>query len=148
MAFVIMKPSDSRHAYPRTIFRVWISNGKYGHGYPVQFYEGIRTDGDILPLNWNKVVPTAKANRRGYRAHVYRKTLGLDHRESLELSRAQETACCEICGSKNEIALDHDHSSGKIRGFLCHKCNTGIGMLGELCGLRKAIAYLERKGTT
>ena len=40
--------------------------------------------------------------------------------------------------------IDHNHETGEIRGILCHKCNTGIGLLNddqEL--LKKAITYLE-----
>jgi hypothetical protein len=41
--------------------------------------------------------------------------------------------------------VDHCHETGKIRGLLCHSCNTGIGKLGDnLEGLQKAVSYLER----
>jgi hypothetical protein len=46
--------------------------------------------------------------------------------------------CCKqqnerICGepNKRKLALDHCHATGKLRGFICHQCNTAIGMLGE-----------------
>lgn len=56
---------------------------------------------------------------------------------------------CAICGglqSKNGRALhvDHDHSSGKVRGILCDRCNTSIGKFDESPTLlRKAAAYVE-----
>ena len=35
--------------------------------------------------------------------------------------------------------------TGKFRGWLCHKCNTGIGMLGDSLGaVSKAVEYLKR----
>lgn len=55
---------------------------------------------------------------------------------------------CELCGSPPEenrgLNLDHDHQTGKFRGWLCFKCNTGIGKLGDsVVGLEKALKYLR-----
>jgi hypothetical protein len=30
-----------------------------------------------------------------------------------------------------DLAVDHNHKTGKIRGLLCHKCNTAIGLMNE-----------------
>ena len=40
---------------------------------------------------------------------------------------------CEICGRKTHRILnrDHCHSTGKLRGLLCHRCNTVIGTSKE-----------------
>ncbi|NDC73096.1 MAG: hypothetical protein EBZ62_06525 [Sphingobacteriia bacterium] len=50
---------------------------------------------------------------------------------------------CECC-KKNPIkwALDHDHDDDSFRGWLCDKCNTGIGKLGDnLEGIVNAMNY-------
>jgi len=40
--------------------------------------------------------------------------------------------------------VDHCHSTNKVRGLLCSKCNQGIGLLEENTDtLKKAIEYLE-----
>jgi hypothetical protein len=56
---------------------------------------------------------------------------------------------CAICGGNENgrrFAVDHCHDTGRIRGLLCMKCNTGIGKLRDSVDLlRKAIAYLESK---
>jgi hypothetical protein len=53
---------------------------------------------------------------------------------------------CMICGSFSRLCVDHDHDTNEYRGILCHKCNTGIGMLGDTIeGIEKAYEYLNRK---
>jgi hypothetical protein len=58
---------------------------------------------------------------------------------------------CAICGKPEngpQLCVDHDHESGKLRGFLCHQCNIGIGMFGDSPGrLAAAADYLRRMGT-
>lgn len=55
---------------------------------------------------------------------------------------------CECCGNsqgERALSLDHCHETGQFRGWLCHKCNTGIGMLGDsLTTVSKAVEYLKR----
>lgn len=41
-------------------------------------------------------------------------------------------------------ALDHNHSSGKIRGWLCHSCNRALGgFKDDEETLRRAVIYLK-----
>lgn len=43
--------------------------------------------------------------------------------------------CCASCGRPNpgqrSLHVDHCHTTGKIRGLLCHHCNTAYGLLQE-----------------
>tara|TARA_R100001086_G_scaffold169794_1_gene92581 strand:- start:27 stop:479 length:453 start_codon:yes stop_codon:yes gene_type:complete len=40
--------------------------------------------------------------------------------------------------------LDHDHITGKFRGWLCHKCNSALGWFNDdINYLRRAVKYLE-----
>ena len=53
---------------------------------------------------------------------------------------------CKVCGksSKGTLHVDHDHVSGKIRGLLCSKCNTMLGLSDEsIETLNKAIQYIK-----
>ena len=59
---------------------------------------------------------------------------------------------CKICGSTSfgrkqikYFCVDHDHETGKIRGLLCHHCNTALGsMKDNIENLKNMIAYLEQ----
>jgi hypothetical protein len=52
---------------------------------------------------------------------------------------------CAMCRRAGDH-VDHNHSTGTIRGVLCKKCNTGLGMLGESpAQLRAAASYLEAR---
>ena len=50
---------------------------------------------------------------------------------------------CSICGSKDQLVVDHNHKTGEVRGILCRKHNIGIGMFDDDPNvLRRAISYL------
>ena len=57
---------------------------------------------------------------------------------------------CAICGVKSNkngsrFCVDHNHSTGSIRGLLCHDCNTTLGKFNdEVEMFYKAIDYLEK----
>jgi hypothetical protein len=41
------------------------------------------------------------------------------------------------------LFVDHQHSTGRVRGLLCARCNTGIGLFDESVDLMgRAIKYL------
>ena len=54
---------------------------------------------------------------------------------------------CAICHGVNEsgrhLGIDHDHTTKKVRGLLCTKCNIGLGHLATSAVLQEAINYLE-----
>jgi hypothetical protein len=56
---------------------------------------------------------------------------------------------CELCRRNGQMVLDHDHTTGDFRGWLCGECNRGLGQLADsIQGLRRAIAYLERSSAS
>ena len=38
---------------------------------------------------------------------------------------------CEICGSTEDLCIDHNHETDKYRGTLCRKCNAAIGSFND-----------------
>jgi hypothetical protein len=58
----------------------------------------------------------------------------------------QQQGLCLICRRPSErtLVVDHDHGTGLVRGLLCVKCNTGIGMLREDPRIAfRAMVYLK-----
>ena len=58
--------------------------------------------------------------------------------------------CCAICGGEanpqgKRLSVDHDHTTGQIRGLLCGSCNNLLGLAYDRPEiLRSAAAYLDR----
>jgi hypothetical protein len=82
-----------------------------------------------------------QAYRDKTRDHVrdyhYKNRYGISYEEYKEKLAAQNYSC-EICGSthvENErmktLVVDHCHTTGKVRGLLCHSCNVALGAAKE-----------------
>ena len=99
----------------------------------------------------------------------------------MKLSRAQlrpfalsqlqkQGGLCEVCGlpidvqvkgSKSDYVVDHDHTTGEIRGILHRSCNAALGKMDNAVGrwgaksmqyeaiiawMEKALAYYKKPG--
>lgn len=84
------------------------------------------------------------------REHNLRRNYGIGTLDYEKIFQKQKGKCF-LCKVPHEetfkgLFVDHCHDSGKIRGLLCRKCNTGIGLLGDNAkSLRKVLKYLERE---
>lgn len=82
-----------------------------------------------------------EANPEYYRDKELRKTYGItidDYNKMLE----DQKGVCAICGQPesridkrvdrvSNLAVDHCHNTGKVRGLLCHACNAMLGQSGD-----------------
>ena len=51
----------------------------------------------------------------------------------------------KISQNNRVFSVDHCHSTGKIRGLLCDKCNRGLGFFkDDIEALKRAIEYLKQ----
>ena len=73
---------------------------------------------------------------------------------TVKIIRPPEGTRCECCntpmtyGQKNmnSMCFDHDPVREEFRGWICKKCNTVIGFLGDnLDGTKKLVMYLEER---
>ena len=96
---------------------------------------------------------------RNYR-HIeayYKCNYHITIREYLDMAEKQNFVCA-ICGKENFamgashtglLVVDHDHTTGKVRGLLCHNCNRALGLLRDSSqNLHKALSYLEGATTS
>lgn len=75
---------------------------------------------------------------------------GVDEKTYLSMLVQQDNKCC-ICkqsaadSPKGILFVDHCHSSGKVRGLLCHHCNLVIGHAKDsIDTLEQSIVYLRK----
>lgn len=118
---------------------------EYGRWYRAEHPERVRQS---RTKSYAKNATTARTYR-------LKKLYGMTRAEYEAMHAAQEGRCAicnrEETGLSNKadrargLSVDHCHDSGRIRGLLCGRCNSAIGLLnhdGDL--LRSAIAYLNR----
>lgn len=81
------------------------------------------------------------------RCNACRKLAMIARRVGLAVTRAKELLSdgrCAICKRQDtRLCIDHCHKTGRIRGVLCHRCNSGIGSFRDNPTLlTAAAAYL------
>lgn len=88
-----------------------------------------------------------KARKEKNRCWNLRNNYGISLEEWEKLFQLQGSKC-KICETETPPSMgwhtDHNHKTGKVRGILCHLCNTGLGKFKEdIEVMKKAIGYLE-----
>lgn len=128
--------------------------------------EGVETRREALPTNSCSVCCTEKpetefyvkdrsSGRRDSTCKSCRiiqqreRVLGVTQQQYLKMYTEQEGRC-GICRKRlyskryKSFAVDHCHDTGKIRGLLCTKCNTGLGLFNDdPIALKRAIEWTK-----
>jgi hypothetical protein len=99
-------------------------------------------------IKWNK------NNSSRVKINEWKRKYKLSQEEAESLF-SRLTEVCDICkkperiktnkGTIKNLAVDHCHQTGKVRGLLCHSCNTALGNFRDsIESLQSAIDYLSR----
>ena len=117
-----------------------------------------------ITLSVNNQDKHSLLHRKNYKckscvASAVRKTTSRENRKDYDLQRNYgitadqykymveiRKGLCDICKKKPKktLCVDHCHRTNNIRGLLCNRCNTAVGMLDDCTeNLRSAIEYLS-----
>lgn len=72
----------------------------------------------------------------------YKSVYGLDRTTYNNLLKSQDYRCA-ICERPAFLVVDHDHTTGRVRGLLCSPCNLGLGFYERIgSAVKKLGAYV------
>jgi hypothetical protein len=83
------------------------------------------------------------------RIRQYKQNYGITIKE-YERMLVEQDHSCYTCGShesnlEKRLHVDHEHSTGRVRGLLCDRCNRALGMFqDDEVLLYRAIEYLNK----
>ena len=98
----------------------------------------------------------SKSNYKELRLRSHLKNVYGISLEAYRVLFESQSGLCAICGRaevpfiiKNndmgKLRIDYNHVTGKVRGLLCFKCNTALGMAEDNIDiLKKMIDYIEK----
>lgn len=117
---------------------------------------GIRVEGTTSEYDSQcKVCFKARMQHKRDTIPGYRKNVDLKHNFGITLDDYNEMLKkqnyrCEVClrhesEFSRKLSVDHNHSTGKIRGLLCSQCNTALGKLREdEETINRLLKYIEK----
>lgn len=125
--FATCHPSERCHAKGLCrkcyALKYYHDRGKHGEKYKARVRAYVRTESN-------------KARSRNYmQEHGFK--VRLKHRynitpEQYDALNTQQKGLCAICGNPprgkmQRLSVDHDHTTGRVRGLLCITCNRALG---------------------
>lgn len=108
------------------------------------FAKGNSTQAFCKPCSLVKHKVWSDANRHVLADSKRQRAYGLKRGEYDQMV-AKQKGRCKICKEETaKMHVDHCHDTGKVRGLLCQRCNTGIGQLRHSPRILKAAAHYLR----
>jgi Recombination endonuclease VII len=100
--------------------------------------------GALGAAQWRKEHPERHlASTRSSKLRSYGLTED-QYREMHDQQRGLCAICTEPCKLGRRLAVDHCHTTGRVRGLLCARCNMSIGKFEDRVELlQSAISYLQ-----
>lgn len=113
----------------------WNTNrGGCKRGHPSERYQpgpsGVKVCLDCKRINGAKY-RAGNQLKINWKNRVQRYGLKVDDLDRMFNQQRGRCAICPTIFSDGNYRVDHDHSSGKVRGLLCAACNTAIGLLKD-----------------
>lgn len=154
----LIKPVKKGHGACRICFRQ-TANAKRNDNR-AEFNAKMALDRDLNPEKWDKIYKKQYQNKREHQGDMLslikvcaKRRITLEEYGVLFQSQDNKCAICnkaETCidgRSKDKkprrLSIDHCHITGKVRGLLCHSCNTAIGKFNDDLELfQKAMDYI------
>ena len=130
--------------------QILIRNREYGRKARSKMTDKQKEDSKLWKKNWYKdnrlhVINKSHDNKL---KRLYNLSLN-----EYEVMFKDQKRLCFICNKPEvlkqnntvkRLAVDHCHTTGKVRKLLCHKCNTALGLMHEdIDNLNKMIKYIK-----
>lgn len=77
--------------------------------------------------SWQDTYRQSSTEKRQEWARMYRYNISPEDFQGMLEAQQGACACCFSPFTKTPH-IDHDHTTGKVRGLLCSPCNTGLGV--------------------
>lgn len=125
-----------------------ITSGRCRSGVETKYHRGHNNRKHVFPTGVGRMQRGSEVFRRAAKASHLLRTFGLSLDQFESLLKSQH-GLCAICltddpGARG-WAIDHDHTTGVVRGILCGGCNRGLGYLKDCPVVVAAAAdYLRR----
>lgn len=120
---------------------------EYSRKYSRKYYVANRDKALAASRRWREANPERQraAVRKWDKANPEKKRAAARRWRGLPEPTRPCPELCECCNRAPATHLDHDHTTGEFRGWLCNSCNLAIGRLGDtVTGVRQALDYVVR----
>lgn len=127
--------------------KYYLANKERLAAHQREYYQRTKAKRQAWAKTYRERKPEAIRDRR------IRRVYGISGAEYAALFRAQD-GLCAVCrrpdesqarrASSEQLAIDHDHSTGRVRGLLCTSCNLALGHLkDDPLRIRALLDYIE-----